>query len=164
MASSSLLAYPPSDDETEQASPPPMARDRVVKTIPMYLSHALAPYLFQYPIHSSSSSSQRNSSPLTIPITADMNSKITSRFKPKTSGFELNIPLDTREIIFNEEKSREAAKGLDINGERYEAKKVVKGAKKEEIEMAEGLVAQKLVASVVPDQTIYMAGVMRHGE
>ncbi|KAH8089135.1 Sin-like protein conserved region-domain-containing protein [Filobasidium floriforme] len=75
--------------------------DSIAYTLPIYLSAQLAPtlQLFQYPLHHR---------PITLsPYAQSKGQTITARMKEAVERFELEVPVDMREDVWDEEKAEE---------------------------------------------------------
>ncbi|CED84553.1 RNA Polymerase C (III) 37 kDa subunit [Phaffia rhodozyma] len=150
--------------------------DTVEHEIPVYLSHALGKnlHLFQFPVTDNVEVPER---------AAEKGWKISARWKPNAKRFEMEIPLDTRQEVYDRERGEELGEGarllfekeLAVAAARANAGSSLSGSKKKKKEDREreamasregpkkSLQHIKLRSQLVPDQTSYMAGCMKDG-
>ena len=97
--------------------------DSIAYTLPIYLSAQLAPslQLFQYPLHHR---------PITVPPYAQSKGHtITARMKEAVERFELEVPVDMREDVWDEEKAEEMGfQGRNGASSKEDKKKVKMGS------------------------------------
>jgi DNA-directed RNA polymerase-3 subunit RPC5 len=121
--------------------------DPVVASLPIYLSTGLAPnlQLYQYPLL------QR---PLQVPPSAKVAGKrINARFKPETDIIEIHVPFDTREEVWNKEKSREYGQ----SSREEDGQKVTSKEEKHLDDL-------RLRSERIQERAVYMVGVIRESE
>ena len=119
--------------------------DPVVSVIPIQLSTALDPklQLHQYPL---------SSRPLAPPPSAKRAGKaITARIKPLSDRFEVHVPFDTREEVWNQRR------GLEYGDARHEEDGRKPNAGREEHRLDE----LRLRSEQVPHRGTYMVGLLR---
>lgn len=138
--------------------------DTVETTLPIYLSNSLGQnlHLFQYPLHSR---------PLEVPPSAALTGKrIKARHKPKAGRYEVHVPTDTREEVWNidrgkelgqaraEEDAEEAGAGEELTKNKkrdYEREDRDRGEKR--------LNEVRLRSEKMVNAGVYMLGVIRDG-
>ncbi|KAJ1674899.1 hypothetical protein EV182_002335 [Spiromyces aspiralis] len=115
--------------------------DEVVKEIPVYLAQSAADYLhvFQYPLWESRSALKYNVPPLD------------ARIKPSYNLVEIDLPIDTQDEMYNQNRGMELAVGL-TEGETTMANP------------GRLLDIQTFISKVVPNQAQFMAGVYENGK
>lgn len=151
--------FDPSADPGHNLSPEFLASleaedpsDSIAYTLPIYLSAQLAPslQLFQYPLHHR---------PITIsPYAQSKGHTITARMKEAVERFELEVPVDMREDVWDEEKAEEMGFGGRDGMSGKEEKKKGKGEK-------EGWGSKmRLKSEEVPHVTGYWSGIVHDSE
>ncbi|KAI9320153.1 DNA-directed RNA polymerase III subunit Rpc5 [Dichotomocladium elegans] len=156
---SDLIDVPAANHEAQYNSDD----DEVLGEIPVYLTTALAKYMyiFQYPMRNMRFSSR--------------NGPQAARMKPQANMVELDIPLDTRSEFYSTERGEDFAMGMnekafktayDKRMEEMEEENMygrsstaAAGSKKEE----ELLDRMTLSSTEVPSQTNYVVGAVRDG-
>ncbi|QRV75990.1 hypothetical protein RhiJN_04005 [Ceratobasidium sp. AG-Ba] len=133
--------------------------------MPIYLSESLKQniHLFQYPLLSR---------PLEVPPSAALTGKrIKARYKPKTGRYEVHVPNDTREEVWNVERGRELgqARAEEDAEEAGPSDEPVKSKKRdyerEEREREEKRLGEvRLRSEKTKDTGVYMLGIIRDGK
>lgn len=139
--------------------------DPIETTMPIYLSGSLKDslHLFQYPLMSR---------PLEVPPSAASTGKrIKARHKPKNGRYEVHLPNDTREEVWNVERGKDlgqarAEEDAEEVGNNEESSKSRRrdhereGRDREEKRLGE----VRLRSEKTTDTGVYMLGVIRDGE
>jgi DNA-directed RNA polymerase-3 subunit RPC5 len=139
--------------------------DPIETTMPIYLSGSLGSnvHIFQYPLLSR---------PLEVPPSAALTGKrIKARHKPKTGRYEVHVPNDTREEVWNIERGKDfgQARAEEDAEEAGAGEEPVKSKKRdyerEEREREEKRLGEvRLRSEKTIDTAVYMLGVIRDGK
>ncbi|KAJ1311117.1 hypothetical protein OPQ81_009618 [Rhizoctonia solani] len=143
--------------------------DTIETTLPIYLSNSLNQnlHIFQYPLLSR---------PLEVPPSAALTGKrIKARYKAKAGRYEVHVPNDTREEVWNVERGRELGQaradedaeeaGAGAGAEEGSTKGKKRDYEREEREKEEKRLGEVRLKSEKLDSTgVYMLGVVRHGK
>ncbi|WFD26759.1 hypothetical protein MNAN1_001746 [Malassezia nana] len=130
-------------------------------SLPVYLSASVAPHarleLFQYPLYA-------RGRPLPVPATAAQRGQtVTARWRPHSDRVEMELPIDMREAVYNQERGamfgESSASMGRIGVPGAEAVKQERGA-----ETPLRFDCLRLESSMVPRTTQYMIGTMQNGE
>lgn len=129
----------------------PDSDDEIAHTLPIYISHALHPSinLFQYPL--------AHRPPGVSAYAKAHGETITARMKEAVGRFEVEIPVDQREEVWNEERAQEL--GFEEPDEDDGRKK--KGKSKEENKYWG--TKMRLRGEEVPSVTGYWSGIVHDG-
>lgn len=130
-------------------------------SLPVYLSASLPPSaqleLFQYPLY-------MRGRPLPVPATAaQRGQRVTARWRPHSDRVEMELPLDLREAVYNQERGMELAAScasmgrIGVPGDA--AVKQEHGA-----ETPLRFDCMRLESATVPRATQYMVGSVQNGE
>lgn len=130
----------------------PDDHDEIAHTIPIYISHNLSPalHLFQYPVH--------HRPPAVTSYAEQRGQHISARMKENVHRFEIEVPVDMRPTVWNEDRAEELG---FLPVEEQDAKK--KGKKKDEKPENWGS-KMRLKSEEVPNVTGYWAGLVHEGE
>ncbi|KAG8700617.1 hypothetical protein FRC09_005844 [Ceratobasidium sp. 395] len=139
--------------------------DPIETTMPIYLSGSLKQslHLFQYPLLSR---------PLEVPPSAALTGKrIKARHKPKVGRYEVHVPNDTREEVWNIERGKDLgqARAEEDAEEAGASEESTKGKKRdyerEEREREEKRLGEvRLKSEKTTDTSVYMLGIIRDGK
>lgn len=139
--------------------------DPIESTMPIYLSGSLKDnlHLFQYPLMSR---------PLEVPPSAASTGKrIKARHKPKTGRYEVHVPNDTREEVWNVERGKDLGQArAEEDAEETGAKEESSRSRRRDYEREEKEREEKRLGEVrlrsekTTDTGVYMLGVVRDGE
>ncbi|ELU41388.1 sin-like protein conserved region domain-containing protein [Rhizoctonia solani AG-1 IA] len=139
--------------------------DTIETTLPIYLSGSLDQnlHIFQYPLLSR---------PLEVPPSAALTGKrIKARHKPKAGRYEVQVPNDTREEVWNVDRGRELgqARADEDAAQAAAGEEQAKGKKRdyerEEREREEQRLGEvRLRSEKLESTSVYMLGVVRDGE
>ncbi|KZV93793.1 hypothetical protein EXIGLDRAFT_835497 [Exidia glandulosa HHB12029] len=133
---------------------------RLVQTIPIRISNAAEPdvEVHQFPLLTR---------PLQVPpIPLAAGKRIRARSKPETGLFEVHVPADTREDVWNGDRAKEfgAARTEEDADEGYAGAAAASGKKNKEEPAARVLREVRMRSEVMSDRAVYMLGVVRDGE
>lgn len=107
--------------------------------------------LFQYPLYA-------RGQPLPVPATAaQRGQRVTARWRPHADRIEVDIPLDMREAVYDQERGAEMGTALARTGTLAPA------VKQESDAPAPRLDRMRLESALVPNATQYMAGTVADG-
>jgi DNA-directed RNA polymerase-3 subunit RPC5 len=126
--------------------------DEIAHTLPIFISHALDPsiHLFQYPL---------NHRPVAVSQYAKEHGEvITARMKEQVRRLEIEIPVDQRGEVWNEER----AETFGFAEEDEKEKKKSKGKSKEQEKIVWGT-KMRLRGEEVPGVTGYWSGIVHDG-
>ena len=127
--------------------------DQILSFLPIRLSNSLLDglHIHQFPLLTR---------PLQVPPSAAQSGKrIRARIKPNASRLEIHVPVDTRQEVWNRERSKELGKArADDDSEKGLSDK---GKQKETDDYRLGEV--RLQSERIPDRGTYMLGVVREG-
>ncbi|KAH7344669.1 DNA-directed RNA polymerase III subunit Rpc5 [Rhizoctonia solani] len=139
--------------------------DTIETTLPIYLSNSLNEnlHIFQYPLLSR---------PLEVPPSATLTGKrIKARHKSKAGRYEVHVPNDVREEVWNVERGRELgqARAEEDAAEAGTEEETTKGKKRdyerEEREQEEKRLGEvRLRSEKLESTSVYMLGVVRDGK
>ncbi|CAE6504066.1 unnamed protein product [Rhizoctonia solani] len=137
--------------------------DTIETTLPIYLSNSLNQnlHIFQYPLLSR---------PLEVPPSAALTGKrIKARHKPKAGRYEVHVPSDTREEVWNVERGRELGQARADEDAEEAGEESTKGKKRdyerEEREKEEKRLGEiRLKSEKLENTGVYMLGVVRDGK
>ncbi|KAF8707837.1 Sin-like protein conserved region, partial [Rhizoctonia solani] len=139
--------------------------DTIETTLPIYLSGSLDQnlHIFQYPLLSR---------PLEVPPSAALTGKrIKARHKPKAGRYEVQVPNDTREEVWNVDRGRELgqARADEDAAQATAGEEQAKGKKRdyerEEREREEQRLGEvRLRSEKLESTSVYMLGVVRDGK
>lgn len=139
--------------------------DTIETTLPIYLSNSLNEnlHIFQYPLLSR---------PLEVPPSAALTGKrIKARHKPKAGRYEVHVPNDTREEVWNVDRGRDLGQArADEDAEDAGAGEEPTKSKKRDYEREEREKEEKRLGEVrlrsekLESTGVYMLGVVRDGE
>ena len=128
--------------------------DQIISTLPIHISSSLLPGLqiYQFPLLTR---------PLQVPPSAAQSGKkIRARMKPKTGRLEIHVPVDTRQEVWNKERSKELGRArTEDDAEKGHGDK---GKQKETDDYR--LSEIRLQSERIPDRGTYMLGVVREGK
>jgi DNA-directed RNA polymerase-3 subunit RPC5 len=139
--------------------------DSIETILPIYLSNSLSQnlHLFQYPLLSR---------PLEVPPSAALTGKrIKARHKPKAGRYEIHVPADTREEVWNAERGKELgqaraeedAEEAGIGQELARSKK--RDYEREDREREEKRLSEiRLRSEKMTNTGVYMLGIIRDGK
>lgn len=178
------------DNEDAEASPSSAVHEdtELLASYPIYLSTSLPPssqlHLLQYPTYP-------RKQPLQVPDSSRQRGLVRAiRWRPKAGWIHIELPLDLRRSVYDEERGREMAKGVPMAGGEIGIKN--KGAGDSDADNEEGgpplgrrkkkrplqpkiednetmgldkkLERIRLESDVMPNMTRYCVGVMRDRE
>ncbi|CUA73926.1 hypothetical protein RSOLAG22IIIB_01447 [Rhizoctonia solani] len=139
--------------------------DTIETTLPIYLSSSLNQnlHIFQYPLLSR---------PLEVPPSAALTGKrIKARHKPKAGRYEVHVPNDTREEVWNVERGRELGQArADEDAEEAGTGEESTKSKKRDYEREEREKEERRLGEVrlrsekLESTSVYMLGVVRDGK
>lgn len=128
--------------------------DELVTSLPVHLTNTLGAdvQLHQFPLLTR---------PLETPPSAVRSGKrIAARIKPNSRRLEIHVPADTRPEVWNVEKAKElGAARLDDDNEKNQVPKM-KMREGEEPRLSE----IRLRSEEIPQNNVYMLGIVRDGE
>ncbi|WFD34391.1 hypothetical protein MCUN1_001230 [Malassezia cuniculi] len=131
-----------------------MADDAPAASLPVYLASALPPgarlELFQYPLYA-------RGRPLPVPASAaQRGQRITSRWRPRADRVEMDMPLDMREAVYDQERGAEMGESAARMG-------TIGAVKQERDAPAPKLDRIRLESAAVPNATRYFVGTVSDG-
>ncbi|EUC65289.1 sin-like motif protein [Rhizoctonia solani AG-3 Rhs1AP] len=139
--------------------------DTLETTLPIYLSGSLSQnlHIFQYPLLSR---------PLEVPPSAALTGKrIKAQHKPKAGRYEVHVPNDTREEVWNVDRGKELGQArADEDTEEAGAGEEPTKGKKRDFEREEREKEEKRLGEVrlrsekLESTSVYMLGVVRDGK
>ncbi len=124
--------------------------DEIIATLPVYVSHSLSSslHLFQYPL-------QVGNAPSLNRWAREHEEVITARMKEQVKRFELEVPVDMREPVWNDERAEEMG---------FVKEKVRNKAKGKEKEPEKWGTKVRLRSEEVPEVTGYWSGIVHDGK
>ncbi|GHJ87663.1 hypothetical protein NliqN6_4065 [Naganishia liquefaciens] len=119
--------------------------DEIAYTLPVYMTQNLSPdlNLFQYPLH--------HRAPQVSEWAASRGQSVTARMKEQVERFELEIPIDMRSEVWDEEKAEQLGFAAEESGKKGKGREEGWGSK------------MRLRSEAVPEVTGYWAGVVHDG-
>lgn len=120
--------------------------DEIAYTLPVYMTQTLSPALnlFQYPLH--------HRAPQVSEWAAARGQSVTARMKEHVERFELEIPIDMRSEVWDEERAETLGFTPEDSGKKGKGRDEGWGNK------------MRLRSEAVPEVTGYWAGVVHDGE
>ena len=139
------------------------ARDETAPAVslPVFLSASLPSSaqleLFQYPLYA-------RGRPLPVPVTAaQRGQRVTARWRPRSDRVEMELPLDMREAVYNQERGAELAESCASMGRiGVPGAAAVKQERGTEAPLRFDCI--RLESATVPRATQYMIGTVQNGE
>jgi DNA-directed RNA polymerase-3 subunit RPC5 len=120
--------------------------DEIAYTLPVYMTQTLSPALslFQYPLH--------HRVPQVSEWAAARGQSVTARMKEHVDRFELEIPIDMRPEVWDEERAEGLGFAPEDSGKKGKGREEGWGSK------------MRLRSEPVPEVTGYWAGIVHDGE
>lgn len=120
--------------------------DEIAYTLPVYMNQSMSPNLnlFQYPLH--------HRAPQVSEWAAARGQSVTARMKEQVERFELEIPIDMRPEVWDEDKAEQLGFTAEDSGKKGKGRDEGWGNK------------MRLRSEAVPEVTGYWAGVVHDGE